>query len=208
MFLHRELAVTQGVVENPAGVLPVAVFGAGCRRYSARKGCAQPLRHRDDSRSLAGNLNSIPPYPRNNGAGCVSVVWMASYSGQRATAATGSGLHATATLPAGRGVFGTHRCVGGVRRQPLPAARRKVSWEAQPGHLPDLPQGAAHTGVVGVRRAPRCGIRVRAHRRRTDPAGDPVLRVRGPRGGGMSNLQLESSGQVIRPGRRTSGTPP
>ena len=33
----------------------------------------------------------------------------------------------------------------------LPAARREVPREAQFGDVPDLPQGAAHLGVVGIR---------------------------------------------------------
>ena len=49
-----------------------------------------------------------------NSFGCVSVVRMATYSGGRATAATGGGLRASAALTAGRGVLGPHRCVGGM----------------------------------------------------------------------------------------------
>ena len=43
-----------------------------------------------------------------------------------------------------------------------------------------------------------------AHRRGIGVAGDPIRRVRGARGGGMPNLQLESLGQVIRARRATA----
>ena len=80
-----------------------------------------------------------------------SAIARPTYSGHRATAATGGGLCASAAVPAGRGVLGPHRRLGGLRRQSVPAAGREVPREAQLGDVPDLPQGTAHLGVVGVR---------------------------------------------------------
>ncbi len=127
-----------------------------------------------------------------------SVLSGPTYSGHRAIAATGGGLRASAPVPAGRGVLGPHRRHRGVRRQSVPAARREVPRQAQYGDVPDLPQGTADVGVVGVRRPPRRGVGFGAHRRGAGLAGDPVRRVLGTRGGGMPDLQLESPGQVVR----------
>ena len=129
--------------------------------------------------------------------GCVSALGSATYSGHRATAATGGGLRASAARPAGRGVLGSHWRVRGLRREPLSAARCEVSRETQPGDVPDLPKGTTHAGVVGIRRTSGCGIGLGAHRRRIGVVGNPLRRVRRPRGGGVPNMQLESLGQVV-----------
>src|SRR6185295_6610698 len=120
-----------------------------------------------------------------------------TYSGLRATAATSGGLRASAPFPAGRGLLGTHRCLGGLRRQSLPTTGSEVPWEAQFGDVPDLPQGATDPGVVGVRGPPRRRVRLGAHRRGTGAAGDPLRRILCIRGGGMPDLRMESLGQVL-----------
>src|ERR1700716_906098 len=110
MFLAGQLAIAQRVVEHCTGLLPVSVFGPGRGCHTAAEWCAQPFRHGDDRRSHL-------LFPRRGGAdslGCVSAVPMATYSGQRATAATGGGLRASAALTAGRGVLGPHGCVRGM----------------------------------------------------------------------------------------------
>ena len=138
-------------------------------------------------------LVSMPPRLARH----ASVLDGPTYSGLRAIAATGGGLRPSATVPAGRGLFGTHRRLGGLRRQSVSAARRQIPRQAQFGDVSDLPQGAVDAGVLGVRRSPGGCVGVCAHRRRTRPAGHPVRRVLCPCGGGMPHLQLESPGQVV-----------
>ena len=133
-----------------------------------------------------------------------SVVARPTYSGHRATAATGGGLRASAAVPAGRGLLGTHRRLGGLRRQSLPAAGRQVPWQAQFGDVPHLPQGTAHVGVMGFRGPPWCGVGFGADRRGTGHAGHPLRRILRTRGGGMPHLQLEPSGEVVRARRGPS----
>lgn len=53
-----------------------------------------------------------------------------------------------------------------VRRESLPVARREVSRAPVVDAVPDLPQGAGHAGVLGVRRPARPGVGVGAYRRR------------------------------------------
>jgi hypothetical protein len=48
VFLHRQLAVAQRVVEHLAGVIAVAVLGPGARRL--------PRRHDDDRKRRRENL--------------------------------------------------------------------------------------------------------------------------------------------------------
>ena len=74
-----------------------------------------------------------------------------TYSGLRAIAATGGRLRPPAAVSAGRGLLRPHGRLRGVRCQPLPVARRQVPRQAELGDVPDLPQGAADLGVVGVR---------------------------------------------------------
>ena len=52
VLLHGQFAVVQGVVENRAGVLPIAVLGAGRRCCPATEGRPEPFRHGHDRRSL------------------------------------------------------------------------------------------------------------------------------------------------------------
>lgn len=52
LLFDGELAVAQGVIENLAGVLLIAVFGAGRSCCPTTEGCPEPFRHSDDRRSL------------------------------------------------------------------------------------------------------------------------------------------------------------
>src|ERR1700736_5364128 len=140
MLLHGELALGQRAVENLTGVVPVAVLRPGSRRL--------PLCHVDDGKSsadIAADQMAIPEVWRRSHA---SAVGRPTYSGHRATAATGGGLWASAPVPAGRGVLRPTRCHGGLPPQPVPAAGREVPWQAQYGDVSDLPQGTAHLGVL------------------------------------------------------------
>ena len=118
VLLPGKLAVVQGVVEDRAGVLPVAVFGAGRRCRPHAKWCPEQFRHADDRRSPAqigtGCRRSWPRLRPATASVAYRRCGSGTYSGQRATAATGGGLRASAALPAGRGVLGAHRCDRGV----------------------------------------------------------------------------------------------
>jgi len=63
--------------------------------------------------------------------------------------------------------------------------------------VPDLPQGTAHLGVVGIRWPPGRRLRFGPYRRGVGLAGVPIRRVFGPCSGGMPHLQLESLGEVV-----------
>lgn len=128
----------------------------------------------------------------------------ATYSCPRAGAETDGGLRVAASVPAVRGRRGSDGCRGGVRRRPVPAARRGVPRPTQRRDLPDLPQGTAHVGLVGVRRPPRYGERLRPVHRRDHAARRRQRGVHRPRGGGVPQLSLEPSGPVV---RRRTGAP-
>ena len=126
-----------------------------------------------------------------------------TYSGPRATSATGGGLRPSATVAACRGVLGQDGCHRGVRRGPVPPAGRQVPRPWQRRRLSDLPERAAHARFLGVRGEARPALRLGAYSRRTGSIGRHAGRILGARGRGLPFVQLEPPRSVLRPRRRS-----
>lgn len=128
-----------------------------------------------------------------------------TYSGQRATSATGGGLRPSATVSACRGLLGQDRGQCCVRRRPLLASSCQVPRPWQRRRVSYLPQGTAHSRVVGVRREAGRPFRLGPDGRRTGASRGNAGGVLGTRGRGVPVLQLEPPRAVLR-ARRGPGT--
>src|SRR5205807_8598586 len=101
---------------------------------------------------------------------------------ERANPTAGGGLRVAAPSAARRGLLGPRRDLGGLRRQPLPAARREIPRSPERCDLPGLPQGTVDAGLLGVRGRVEARFRLRAYTGRTGQDGHALRRVQRLRG--------------------------